>query len=81
MSDFAPRLGHAVALEIIEGLVVRHEKTGRRLKTGDHVTWSTYYARRQRDGALVPREIVAKKSAETVLAKRPSSVSSAEESS
>lgn len=66
-SDFKPRLGQVVSVEILEPqprparkgpgrppepVRVRAERSGRVLQSGDHVTFSTYYQRRIAEGAI-----------------------------
>ena len=59
--SFTPTLGEIVELEVADGLVVRDPFDFRRLKTGDRVAWSTYFARRELEGSIVPRPYTATK--------------------
>ncbi|MEE8218965.1 MAG: hypothetical protein V3S03_08370 [Vicinamibacteria bacterium] len=51
-SDYRPAHGEIVEIEILEGHRVREPFSKRVLETGDRVTFSTYFARRLRDGGV-----------------------------
>lgn len=57
MQEFTPRIGEVVEVEVAEGKIVRHNKTTRKLETGNQVTWSTYFSRRQKEGSITPRPL------------------------
>ncbi len=51
--NHSPALGDSVVLEVQEGHVLRDPISKALLETGSVVTWSTHFARRKRDGAIV----------------------------
>ena len=56
----APNYGETVELEILGEYIVRDPFDAHILKSGDRVVWSTYFERRRRDGALVPKTLTKK---------------------
>ncbi len=56
---FEPAYGDTVVIEILERegvpFVVRDPRDAHRIQSGDRIIWSTYYARRQQDGAIEPK--------------------------
>lgn len=49
---YAPAYGEIVEVELVEGFRVRDPRSAQPLKTGDRVTFGTYFRRRGREGAL-----------------------------